>query len=445
MLPTCPQAVSKLPEIEVARPATDSYAFDHPSDSPWWISGQLNVIYQHHGPFHADYSGPNSFSAEEEDATSVLATLYSAVAISDRTEFLLDVELAGGRGLSDALGLGGFTNLDVVRNPDLGDTPYLARAEIHHVIPLSPETIAVERGPLSSFSTLPQRRVELHAGKLSTVDFFDQNSVGSDSHRQFLNWAVDNNGAFDYAADTRGYTLGAVVEYQEVEWGVRLGEMLMPTVANGIEYDYDVAHARGENLEVEHRHEAFGRPGAVRLLAYLNHANMGSYREAIDAFESGQDPTPDITAHREPGRTKYGLGLNLEQEVSATVRVFGRAGWNDGANESFAYTEVDDTLVAGFDCAGIPWGRPQDKVGLALASNGLSSDHKTYLELGGKGFLLGDGALNYGRESILESYYTASLGHGIFPAVDLQFIENPGYNRDRGPAFVLGVRMQVAF
>jgi hypothetical protein len=433
----------QTPEIQEPRPLDDAYLLDHSADSPWWISGQLKVIYQHHGPFHADYSGPHSLSPDEEDATSLVATFYSAFAASSRTEFLFDLESTSGRGLSDALGLGGFTNVDVVRNPDLGAKPYVSRAEIHQVIALSDESERVERGPSSAFSSLPTRRIEIHAGKLSTVDFFDQNSVGSDSHQQFMNWAVVNNGAYDYAADTRGYTLGAVVEYQEPSWGLRFGEFLMPKTANGIDYDYDVREARGENLEFEDRHDAFGRPGVVRVLAYLNHANMGSYREAIDAFESGQDPVPDITAHREPGRTKYGFGLNAEQEVTDRARAFGRAGWNDGATETFAYTEIDDTLAAGFDYRGDGWGRPDDKVGCALVSNGLSADHRTYLALGGSGFILGDGALNYGREWIVESYYTAKAARGIFPALDLQFIENPGYNRDRGPVFVASLRLHV--
>lgn len=425
------------------QPVQPSTLLSHPDDVPWWLSGQINIISQYHGAFHAKYSGPNSLSSEAENATSLVATLYSGVKVSKTTEFLLNVESAGGGGISDALGLGGFTNLDVVRNPTLGAAPYLARAEIHQIIPISDDVVATERGPFRLFTSLPTQRIEIHAGKLSTVDFFDQNSVGSDSHNQFMNWTVDNNGAYDYAADTRGYTLGTVVEYQDRSWGLRFGEFLMPKVANGIDYDYDLRHARGENLEFEDRHQAFGRPGVVRVLAYLNHANMGSYKEAIDAFESGQDPTPDITAHREPGREKYGFGLNVEQEVTDTFRAFGRAGWNDGATESFAYTEVDDTLAAGFDYRGNPWNRPDDKIGCALVSNGLSTDHRTYLALGGQGFLLGDGALNYGREWILESYYTASVGRGFFPSFDIQFIENPGYNRDRGPVLVASFRLHV--
>src|SRR4029079_12161346 len=130
--------------------------------------------------------------------------------------------------------------------------------------------------------------IEIRAGKLSTVDFFDANSVGSDSRLQFMNWTVDNNGAYDYAADTRGYTLGAELEYQDYDWGVRVGEMLMPTVANGIRYDYDIAQARSDNLEIELRPALLAnRATVVRLLGFQNHARMGSYDEANAAFLAG--------------------------------------------------------------------------------------------------------------------------------------------------------------
>jgi high affinity Mn2+ porin len=220
--------------------------------------------------------------------------------------------------------------------------------------------------------------------------------------------------------------------------------MLMPKVANGINLDYDIARARAENYELEfRRHFLPQRLTVVRPLAFLNHANMGSYREAIDAYLSGQDPVPDITAHREPGRLKYGVGLNVEQELTSTLRGFARFGWNDGHNESFAYTEIDETVSAGFDLRGPRWHRNDDKLGVAVVSNALSEDHREYLQLGGSGFLLGDGNLSYGRETIAETYYTARLWGNIHASFDVQRIENPGYNRARGPVLVSAVRLHL--
>ena len=408
----------------------------------WWLSGQINLIEQAHRSFPALYSGPNSLTPTAERTLSRVVTLYTGLRLPRRWEMVVDVESAGGRGLSDALGLGGFTDLDVVRNPSLGTAPYLARLMVRKVIALSADYVDVTPTPLSLASRLPSRRLEIRAGKLGIVDFFDVNSVGSDSHLQFTNWTVDNNGAYDYAADTRGYTYGLIVEYDTPHWSLRGAEALMPTVANGIVLDWHVARARGENVELELRPMA---PWVVRLLAYANHANMGRYTEAIDAFKDTHDPTPNIEAHRQQGQMKYGIGANVEYALRHGVRLFARSGWNSGDTESFAYTEVNSTAAVGSDVTGAQWRRPGDRVGLAFVSNGLSTSHAEYLRLGGLGFLLGDGRLRYGRETMLESYYTAHLWRGVFGSVGAQFIANPGYNRDRGPVFVQMARLHLEF
>src|ERR1700704_2502894 len=308
---------------------------DHPADQRLYLGGQMNFVFQRHGDFRAPYSGPQSFMPDSEHALSRVLTLYAGLRFGHGWELFLDLESAGGRGLSDAFGLAGFTNLDVVRNPSLGNAPYLARLMIRKIIALSSEQIDVDRTPLAVEPRLPARRLEIRAGKLGIVDFFDVNAVGSDSHLQFTNWAVANNGAYDYAADTRGYTYGVIIEYDTPRWSVRGAEGLMPTVANGIVLDWHVARARGENVEVEWRPIA----GMVmRFLGYANHANMGSYTAAIRAFEVGQDTTPDIQAHRHQGRVKDGVGASVEYRSRTGVRFFGRVGWNDGDSESYAYT-----------------------------------------------------------------------------------------------------------
>lgn len=423
---------------------TESSVFRHPSKGRFWISAQVNVITQGHPPFHAPYSGVNSLKPSGEIATSEVTTLYTGIRASKDTEVIFDLESAGGRGISDALGLAGFTNLDVVRNPELGAQPAVARFFVRQIIPLGDKMVSAERGPLSLATEVPERRLEIVAGKFSLPDFFDVNAAGGDDHLQFMNWTVDNNGAWDYAANTRGYSDGIMVYYASRSWGVRFAEALMPKVANGIYLDADLARSRSENLEFEiHQSLLPGRQGTVRLLSYVNHADMGSYRQAIDAYLVGETPAPDVTAFRRPGRVKYGFGINLEQEIGAGVRIFGRWGWNDGRNESFVYTEVDRTLEFGGDLKGDCWRRPSDKVGLALVSNGISGDHRRYLALGGLGFILGDGALSYEREQIVEAYYTARLTRGVYASLDLQHVQNPGYNRDRGPVFVPAVRLHL--
>jgi len=419
--------------------------FEH-HESRIWLSGQINVIHQQHPEFFAKYTGENSFRPEREKATSQVLTLYTGYQITKSTDILVDIETAGGRGLSDALGLAGFTNLDVVRNPDLGSTPYLARLLFHQTIELGGDVHRVERTFLSLTEEKKEKRIEVYAGKLGMADFFDTNAVGSDSHYQFMNWTIDNNGAYDYAADTRGYTYGAIVDYENRRWALRFGEALMPTVANGIKLDWNLRRARAENLELQIQPSIWqGRTTTVRFLTYLNHANMGRYREAINAFLDAQDATPDIEAHRRQGRKKYGFGVNGEQLLPGSVRLYGRVGWNDGRNESFAYTEADRAASIGGDLQGQPWHRASDRVGMALDINGISGDHRRYLRLGGKGFLLGDGTLTYGLEQIAESYYTAHVARGVFLSLDFQYIRHPGYNRDRGPVTVPSLRLHLEF
>jgi high affinity Mn2+ porin len=428
----------------------------HGEDSRWWVSGQANIIFQGRIPFHSPYQGPNSFRNSAEYKTSLLGTLYTAWrpfrSARYNNDLILDVESAGGRGLSEALGLAGFTNLDVVRNPNLGSAPYLSRYQIHQVIGFADQTTEQEAGPFALAATVPVRRIEIRIGKMTLPDFFDVNSVGSDSHLQFMNWTVDNNGAWDYAADTRGYTVGGMAEYDDRIWSLRFGIFAMPVVANGIDMDWAFSRAHGNNTEFELRH-SFVRQhkGVTRILFYDNRAHMGTYREAVEDFLNGSDKArygvtvPTITLHEHFNALKYGLGYNTEQELTDNLRVFGRFGWDEGQHESFAYTEVDQTVEGGGDYALARWHRPIDKFGIAVVSNAIKRDHQNYLKLGGLGFLLGDGRLNYGRENIVEAYYTWHAWRGMFYAIDVQHIDDPGYNRDRGPAWVGSLRTHVDF
>jgi hypothetical protein len=422
----------------------------HSADSRWWLSGQVNIIFQGRLPFHATYQSTNSFHNSAEYKTSLLGTLYTAIrptrSIRYNTDLILDVESSGGRGISQALGLAGFTNLDVVRNPSLGSSPYVARYGIHQVIGLTSETTSQEPGFFAVAPRVPSRRIELRAGKMTLPDFFDVNGPGSDSHLQFMNWTADNNGAWDYAADTRGYTVGGMAEYDDKQWSLRYGLFAMPTVANGIDMDWAFSRAHAQNGEFELRHSFIPqRKATQRVLFYANRAHMGTYREAVQAYLAGIDKMPSITLHEHYSALKYGFGYNAEQEMTENLRIFGRFGWNEGQHESFAYTEVDQTVEAGTDYAFSRWRRGQDKIALAFVSNAIKRDHQEYLKLGGQGFLLGDGKLNYGRENIVESYYTRHAWRGLFYSVDVQHINNPGYNRDRGPAWVGSVRTHIDF
>jgi hypothetical protein len=428
----------------VSNDATESL-LPHFRDTRFWLTGQANFIFQTNPEFPALYSGPHSLGPHYEKATSRVMTLYTGYRINNSTEALVDIEEAGGSALSQGFGLAGNTNLDIVRNPMLSKAPYLGRAIIDHVFALSDDKVENQRSFLSLFEEVPRHRIEVRFGKFSLPDFFDINSVGSDTHFQFINWTTDNNGAWDYAADTRGYTVAFTADYEDRNWGFRFGEGLMPKVANGIDLVWKVWEAHAENYEYELRKGFLPkRSGVIRVLAYTNYANMGIYRDqVIKAASEGK--TPDITDHPWHITRKYGFGLNVEQNLTDHLTAFARTGWNDGKTESFAYTEVEQTVGAGLGAAGSWWHRPQDRAAIAFVTNAIKKDHQNYLAAGGLGFLLGDGNLTYGRENILETYYTLHVWRGIYVAPGLQHINNPGYNRDRGPVLVPSFRLHFEF
>jgi len=421
--------------------------FPHAEWDRIWLSGQANFISQWHPQFHSPYQGAHSLSPEAQDATSRVLTLFTGLRLTDTTEFLCDIQETGGHGLGEALGVAGFFNLDVVRNPSLGPVPYVARLMWHQIIPLGHKKIASERNPFSLFRELPERRLELRFGKMSLADYFDVNTYGADSSFQFANWTADNNGAYDYAADTRGFTYAALLEYHDRNYVLRFAEALMPKVANGLHLDADLSRARAENFEIElHGRVVNKQPGVLRLLSFVNHANMGDYMQQINEWQTNPTtPVPEITNHPLQTTVKYGFGVNFEQPFNDWLGMFGRWGWNEGQHESYAYTEVDQTWQAGLGGNGSRYGRAADRMGIVFVSNGISHDHALYLGYGGLGFLLGDGRLNYGRENILESYYTLHVWRGIYTAFDFQYVDHPGYNRDRGPVVVPGLRLHLEF
>src|SRR5580698_9512171 len=180
LLPNAPSPAEGRADTE--SPAdTATTMFPHSDSSRYLISGQANIIFQAHGPFHSPYESTNSLLSRGEYKTSLLGTLYLGAQVIRNPKFnldaIFDLESAGGRGDSEALGLAGFTNLDVVRNPNLGSTPYMARVQLHQTIGLSNTMVDAERTPFSLATKVPQRRLEFHIGKMGLPDFFDNNTI----------------------------------------------------------------------------------------------------------------------------------------------------------------------------------------------------------------------------------------------------------------------------
>ena len=269
---------------------------------------------------------------------------------------------------------------------------------------------------------------------------FDTNRYSHDPRTQFLNWSLMNSGAWDYPADTRGYTWGAAVEYAREAWAIRGAAVMVPFEANGLRFDGNIDKAQGFALENELHYDLGGREGAARVLLFVNRARMGSYDEAL-----ARGGAPDVTATRAYGRTKYGFTISADQQVTDDLGVFARLSWNDGQNETWAFTEIDRSVALGGVVSGAPWKRSQDQLGGAVVVNALSSPHRRYLASGGYGFIIGDGALDYGLENVWEAYYKLQLTQAIAFTADYQFIVNPAYNRDRGPVHVAGIRAHIEF
>jgi high affinity Mn2+ porin len=413
-----------------------------PSGPAWWsLHFQQTVVSQHHGSFPAAYSGRNSLRPGPETSTSITATLFAGARLWRGAGLYFNPELSGGDGLSNVSGVAGFPNGETYRVGQSRPTVVVGRIFVEQVFGFGEATEAVSDEANQLPGRRARRRLTFRLGKFSLTDFFDDNRYSHDPRGQFLNWALMGNGAWDYAADTRGYTWGVTGEFQAQDWAVRAAAVMVPVEANGLQLDTRIADAHALNVEVERGYRLAGRPGVARVMLYRNLARMGSYREAIVA----RPVAPDLVPTRRYGRDKNGLGLNLEQELGAAVGVFLRAGWNDGRNETWAFTEIDRALTLGASAKGTAWHRAGDRLAGALILSGLSGDHRGFLAAGGYGFIIGDGALRYGCERILEAYYSLALPRGLSVTGDVQRIVNPAYNRDRGPVNVAGVRVHLGF
>jgi high affinity Mn2+ porin len=403
---------------------------------------QFTTISQYHPAFNAAYSGLNSLSPNAEQETSVTSTIFAGVRLWQGASLYFNPELSGGNGFSGVTGIAGFTNGETPRIGTPASSITIARGYLQQSIALSNagnEHLADGQNQLAM--DLPRDRFTVTIGKYALSDFFDNNSYSHDPRGQFENWALMENGAWDYPANTHGYTYALTIEAKMGDWSARGSTAAEPTSANGPTLTYE-SGAHGETVELEHRHNLCGDSGVVRVLLYNNTADMGNYDEAI---AHPVNDTPNVVSTRQLGRNKYGFGLDMEQALSNNIGAFLRAGWNDGRNETWAFTEIDRTASLGFSFNGTLWHRDNDVIGIAGVVNGLSQDHERYLAAGGYGFIIGDGALHYAPETILETYYLFPVTDAFILTADYQFVANPAYNAARGPVNVFSARAHVQF
>ena len=406
----------------------------------WSVHMQNTDVLQGHAPIRSPYSGPNSLNSSAQMRQTVSLDLLLGLRLWDGAEMHVDGMMWEGFGMSNALGVAGFPNGEAFRKGVSAPNANFSRVFIRQNFGFGEEMMDAPSSSLYLKGRQSASRVTVTLGRMSAKDIFDGNAYANDARTQFMNWSLMANGAWDYPADSLGFTTGGVVEVYHRQWALRYGLFQVPNVSNGISMDPHLWKAWAQVVELEHDHQIGGHPGAVRLLAYLNRARMGSFQQTLD----NPIRPADITNSR-AYRLKYGFCLNADQEIGNGVGVFTRLGWSDGKEEEWSFTDVDSSASFGLSAKGRSWNRPNDTLAIAGIVNVISSVHRAFFQQGGTGILVGDGTMSYAPEKIIEMYYDIGVTSWLHFALDYQFVMNPAYNRDRGPANVFGARLHWEF
>lgn len=409
---------------------------------PGLLALQAGLIAQQLGPMRSPYEGRNSLPARGEFALthSYLASLGFGAA--DGWQAIADLRLQRGRAVNGGNGLAGFANGEF--QEAAGDTGvYPLRTYVRRLWAQDAACLPVDKGIDKLASCEPVERIELKAGQMLPSDDFDRNRYMSNPLSQFMNLGLVNNAAWDFAQTSRGTSQGVALGWHRRHWSFVLGSYRMPSAPAGPALDAGF-RSRNDNAELVLRSSDDGV--VLRLLAFRNRAPMGRYDEAL-RIAASSGGTPALDATRGPQRIKRGWGMSLEWPLGddGDSGLFLCAARNDGRTEDFSFTEADANLCAGFQLSGVRWGREGDRLGVGLLVNRISAVHQDYLAAGGTGIQVGDGRLSYGPEQVIDVYYAIRPARHVSISPDLQWIRNPGYNRDRGPALFAGVRVTVSF
>jgi high affinity Mn2+ porin len=280
-------------------------------------------------------------------------------------------------------------------------------------------------------------------GKFGVTDIFDTNQYAHDPRGDFLNWAAVDAASFDYAADAWGLTVGAAAERYTGDWTLRAGAFDLSNVPNSEHLDPGF-HEFQMIAEIERRFMIGGSAGRALLTAFDSRGRMGLLNSAVQ-LAAATDSAPNIAAVRQY-RSRPGLSMDLEQELTPDLGAFARIGKAAGNVEAYEFTDVDRSVAVGASIKGIRWDRPDDVVGIALLDDAISADRERFLNAGGLGILVGDGRLPHpGAEQIVETYYQLPVWTIAHVGLDYQWVKNPAYNRDRGPVSIVAVRLHAQF
>jgi high affinity Mn2+ porin len=440
-----------VPLTDASSSSTQNAAIQSPQS--WNFHLQNTDILQGDPGFSAKYSGPNSLPKGGGIRETVSLDVLGGLRLWRGAEAHVDGLMFQGFGIGNAEGVEGFVSGEAYRVGTATPDGTITRLFIRQVIGFGGEHEDVPDGPLTLAGKQDVSRITLTAGRFSASDIFDTNAYANDPRRQFMNWGLINNEGWDYPADSLGYTTGIALELNQPVWTLRYGFFQVPRVQNGLNAEdafltwpyisppNDGPFLRGWGMvtELERRFSMGDHPGTIRGLAFLNSADMARYSDATALLQSS-GPGADISSAK-AFRYKYGFGLNWEQELMKNVGIFSRVGWNDGQEQGWMFSDVDYTASLGLSIKGEAWNRPNDTFALAGLTNGISHAEKQFFEAGGLGILAGDGKLNYGWEKIIETYYDFAIWQSVHTSLDYQFIDDPAFNRDRGPVSVFGVRL----
>ena len=420
------------------------YLQDDIGPQQWAIHAQSTTVWGYQPAFRSNYEGPHSLPAAENGRETFDITLYGGFSPWQGAEIWVNPEIDQGFGLGNSLGVAGYVSGEAFK---LGATdPYfrVARAFFRQTIDLGGDSEKVEPDLNQLGGTRTADRVVITIGKYSLVDIFDTNTYAHDPREDFLNWAILDEGAFDFAADAWGATYGAAMEWYQGRWTARVGAFDLTNVPNSAYLNIPLLQQDQYVMELEERHTLWDRPGKLKVMSWMTFGNLGTYNDALAlGAATGQTPATGNVRH---WQSKYGVGFNMEQQIAPDLGVFARAGWAQGSVEQDDFTDIDQSVSFGLSLAGTRWGRPQDTVGLAGVVNQISHAAKQYFAAGGLGGIIGDGQLpEAGPEQIFEAYYKYAAFSFANVSADYQFINNPAYNRQRGPVSVIALRLHAEF
>ncbi|MBU3577301.1 carbohydrate porin [Polynucleobacter sp. UK-Kesae-W10] len=415
------------------------------------IHGQTTYINQRYNNFTSSYAGQNSLNAQRSMSYTWTGTLFFGARLAPNTDIYFNPEVVSGVPFSGLVGLGGFTNGEATKAAGAQAKFYSARAFVRQTINQEGEKVVLENEANQITQTVSSNRVVVTAGQFSTLDIFDDSRYAKDPRIQFMNWGNMTYLAYDYAADARGYSTGLAGEWYLSNWVLRASRMLAPKTPNGLDLNWQVFNAYGDQFEIERQHAIGDLPGKVSILAYRNKMILARFQDATNyVIANNAQGTQAINNVRTNYQYKTGIGINGEQALTKDLGIYGRAFTSDGHTETMSFTEADNSVSVGMSLNGTGWKRASDTIGISMMQNGLSSYRKNYLQSGGVSYFIGDyagpgQAISYRPERIGEVYYNAMVVKNVLLGVNFQHINNPAYNSARGPVNIASFRIHAEF